>query len=121
MKEKTDETGDVYEQIIITGGMVGSIGGQGHRVEQNVTGADGQAHAPPSAPNADLGALRQRLNQGFDDPGLDAFCLARFPDVYDKFGRGMRKDEKITLLLDQCRRRPTDLERLVAAIGGMAG
>lgn len=51
-----------------------------------------------------LGQIRTRLNTLFDDAGLDAFCLDSFPAVYDKFSRGMRKDEKLTLLLDHFRR-----------------
>jgi len=62
-----------------------------------------------------VSGMRERLNQAFDDPGLDAFCLDHFPKVYDKFGRGMRKDEKITLLLDYCRRLE-DLDSLSAAL-----
>jgi len=62
---------------------------------------------PPASgpiPTVDRAALRQRLDRTFDDPGLDAFCLDYFPEVYDRFSRGMRKDEKLTLLLDHFRR-----------------
>lgn len=52
--------------------------------------------------------IRQLLNQAFDDSGLDAFCQDYFYNVYNQFGRGMRKDEKITLLLDHCRRHGFD-------------
>jgi formylglycine-generating enzyme required for sulfatase activity/energy-coupling factor transporter ATP-binding protein EcfA2 len=51
-----------------------------------------------------LSDLRDRLMRSFDDAGLDAFCLDHFPTVFGTFGRGMRRDEKITLLLDHCRR-----------------
>jgi energy-coupling factor transporter ATP-binding protein EcfA2 len=51
-----------------------------------------------------LSDLRKQLNRAFDDAALDAFCLDYFPEVFDKFGRGLRRDEKITLLLDYCRR-----------------
>ncbi len=63
-----------------------------------------------------LRLLRQRLNQLFDDPGLDAFCLDNFPNIYDKFSRGMRKDEKITVLLDACRRSSENYQKLLAVI-----
>ena len=72
------------------------------------------------APAADLASLRCRLGQAFDDPGLDAFCLDYFPEVYDRFSRGMRKDEKITQLLDHCRRKAGDLDRLAALLAGSA-
>jgi len=55
--------------------------------------------------------LRQQLNRAFDDAALNAFCLDHFPEVYDRFARGLRRDEKITLLLDHCRRQGT-LDRL---------
>ncbi len=48
--------------------------------------------------------LRSLINESLDDAELDAFCLDYFPKVQNRFGRGMRKDEKITLLLDYCRR-----------------
>lgn len=40
----------------------------------------------------------------FDDVELDNFCLTHFSDVFDKFGDGMRKDKKINLLLNYCRK-----------------
>jgi len=60
--------------------------------------------------------LRRRLTQRFDDAGLDTLLLDYFPDLYDKAGRGMRKDEKITLLLDHCRREPARHRRLLTAL-----
>ena len=71
------------------------------------------AHAP--VPAFDRAALRRRLDQTFDDPGLDAFCLDYFPEIYDRFSRGMRKDEKMTLLLDHFRR-AKDYGPLLAAL-----
>ncbi len=56
--------------------------------------------------------IRRLLNTAFDDPGLDAFCHDYFYDVYNRFSRGMRKDEKITLLLDHCRRAANGFESL---------
>jgi len=61
-------------------------------------------------------SLRRRLMADFDDAGLDAFSLDHFPEVYDRFTRGMRKDEKITLVLDYCRRDPARWEKLVTAV-----
>ncbi len=62
-----------------------------------------------------LADLRQRL-AAFDDVRLDALCLDHFPDVYDAFSRGMRRDEKTTLLLDHCRREPGEIDRLTSLI-----
>ena len=66
-----------------------------------------------TSPGMDLAALRQEIDLRFDDVGLDALCLDHFRPVYDRFGRGHRKDEKITLLLDYCRREPTKYQLLV--------
>ena len=62
-----------------------------------------------------LAGLRQQL-AAYDDAQLDAFCLDHYPSVYDAFSRGMRRDEKITLLLDQCRRELGELERLAGLL-----
>jgi hypothetical protein len=48
--------------------------------------------------------LRKTLDI-FDDSDLDAFCQDNFIEVYNKFSRGLRKDEKVSLLLDYCRRK----------------
>ena len=76
-----------------------------------------QGNLPIPPPWPTLEDLRCQLNQRFDDVRLDALCLDHFPDVYDRFTRGMRKDEKINLLLDHCRRLPTEYQRLVEALG----
>ncbi len=68
----------------------------------------------PSAP-VSTAALRQALAR-FDDAELDALCLDHFPAVYDKFGPGQRRDEKINLLLDHCRRHPEAGARLAALL-----
>lgn len=118
---KAGEPPEAHERITITGGVVGAIGGRDHHVEQTVIYAAAPISPPPGPAGFDLGAMRRRLNQVFDDASLDAFCLEHFPDLYDRFGRGMGKDEKITLLLDHCRRLPACLQRLAAALGEQAG
>lgn len=72
--------------------------------------------ASPSALSFDLSSLRQQLNQTFDDTGLDTFCMDNFPDVFDKFSRGLRKDEKINMLLDHCRHVQARYQKLVIAL-----
>lgn len=47
--------------------------------------------------------LRDQLYT-FDDAQLDALCQDHYPVVYNEFARGLRKGEKITLLLDHCTR-----------------
>jgi hypothetical protein len=70
-----------------------------------------------STPPENLAEIRQILKREFDDPELDALCLDHFSDVYDKFSRGMRKDEKITLLLDFGRRLPIRFDKLLRLVG----
>ncbi len=62
-----------------------------------------------------LEQLRAQLDAAFDDAQLDAFCLSAFPEVFDRFGRGQQRTEKVTLLLDHCRRRK-ELGRLAALL-----
>ncbi|MGB0383865.1 MAG: hypothetical protein ACPGWR_03495 [Ardenticatenaceae bacterium] len=48
--------------------------------------------------------IRKLLNRVFDDANLDAFCQDYFfEEVYDKFGRGQGKQEKLNVLLGYCR------------------
>jgi len=35
--QRAADAGDVYESITVTGGVVGAIGGRGHRIEQHIT------------------------------------------------------------------------------------
>lgn len=86
--------------------------------EQSKTADLGSPLIPTHRSGLNLAALRRRLNQRFDDPEFDAFCLEHFPEVYDRFSRGMRKDEKIMLLLDHCRRDRNRYQRLLAALEG---
>lgn len=60
--------------------------------------------------------IRNQLNKGFDEPELDAMILDYFPEVYNNLSRGMRKDEKITILLDACRRQPDGYDQLQEVI-----
>ena len=63
--------------------------------------------------NFELTKVRGLLNTAFDAVELDALCLDHFSEVYDKFSPSMRKDAKITLLVDHCRRSPKRLNRLL--------
>lgn len=75
---------------------------------------DGGA-GPAPKPALDLPALRARL-QRLDAVEIEALCLDHFPAVYDKFGRGLRRDEMLNLLLDHVRRNPADAPRLAALL-----
>ncbi len=63
-----------------------------------------------------LAEIRQLLDLAFDDAGLDAFCLDYFEEVYDRFGRGLQKIEKLTLLLNHCRRTQQHFHALLRAM-----
>jgi hypothetical protein len=52
----------------------------------------------------------------FDSVQIETLCLDYFPKVYERFGRGMRCDEMVNLLLDHCRRYPAEQTRLLAIL-----
>jgi tetratricopeptide (TPR) repeat protein len=66
--------------------------------------------------SGDFRQLRERINCAVDDPELDALCNDCFPEIYEKFSRGMRKDEKVTLLLHYCRNVPALHQQLLNAL-----
>jgi hypothetical protein len=65
---------------------------------------------------SNIAQIRKKLDMAFDHVGLLAFCFDYFPYVYDRFSQGMRKDDKITLLLDHCRRHPTGFNTLLDVV-----
>lgn len=67
-------------------------------------------------PQSYTAQIRRALDIAFDDTELSAFCFDYFRIVYDRFSRGMRKDDKISLFLDHCRREPTGFERLLDCV-----
>ena len=60
-----------------------------------------------------LAEVRKQLNRLLSDSELDELCLDYFPRMYDRFSRGLQKNEKITLLLDHCRRDPEQFQKLL--------
>ncbi len=93
------------------------------RAEGIAIGNGARVGRDPAVPPAEGGdssltstaALRKGLAR-LDDVRLDALCLDHFPEVYDTFGRGMRRDEKVNLLLDYCRRRSEEAARLAGLL-----
>jgi hypothetical protein len=86
--------------------------------DSNVIGDHSSSHVVKSgsADTAELGRsnralLRRRLRR-LDSVEIESLCLDHFPTVYDKFSRGLRRDEMINLLLDHCRRHTEDANRL---------
>jgi hypothetical protein len=60
-------------------------------------------------------AIRQLLNDAFSDEELTTLCFDDFPSVYDTFGAGMSKSQKIQNLVEHCKRN-LDVERLLDII-----
>lgn len=69
----------------------------------------------PGQPGTDTAALRARLGR-LDAVEIESLCLDHFAAVYDRFGRGLRRDEMINLLLDHCRRNPEEAARLAVLL-----
>ena len=63
----------------------------------------------------DLEMIRRLLSAAFNDGELMTLCFDRFPEVYDAFGSGMAKSEKIRALVDYCRQH-RQVEELLQAI-----
>jgi hypothetical protein len=63
------------------------------------------------SPKSELAKLRGRFRR-LGDVDVDALCLDHFQPVYDKFSKGMRRDEKINELLEYCYRNPGEQQRL---------
>jgi hypothetical protein len=70
------------------------------------------ADDPTSFPSAHFRSRLQRLS----DTEIDALCQDHFWEVYDTFGRGQGRVEKINILLEQCRRKPELAARLAAVL-----
>lgn len=64
-KPRADVTGDLYENITISGGVVGAIGGRGHHIQQ------GTAAEPVTGPQVEDA-------QGYDLAAVRALLLAAF-------------------------------------------
>ena len=118
VQEQTNVAGDYHDRrsgptyvthIEHAGGVAIGDGAQ----TSGVSLRDLDAATPGAGPQ--LPILRGRLRR-LDDVALDALCLDYFPDVYDRFSRGMRRDEKVNLLLDHCRRNAAEMVKLIRCL-----
>ena len=112
------------QQLNVAGDYVDRESAEGSKYSIHIEHAEGIAigdggqviQSPPTASSfvepVATATLRQML-QRLDDVELDALCLDHFPAVYDRFSRGLRRDEKLNLLLDHCQRNHGDADRLV--------
>ena len=60
-------------------------------------------------------AIRNLLTAAFSDSELTNFCFDHFSEVYEAFGSGMSKPQKIQELLEYCRRH-LEVERLLRLV-----
>lgn len=122
-----EQRGQVGQRINVAGDQHARQSAEGAKYSIHIEHAEGiaigdggqviqglSAASPAVEPVATV-ILRQLL-QRLDDVELDALCLDHFPTVYDRFGRGLRRDEKLNLLLDHCRRNPEDAAQLVKVL-----
>ncbi len=63
-------------------------------------------------------AIRDMLTAAFSDEGLTDLCFDYFPAVYEDFGSGMSKRQKIQRLLEYCARHE-QLDRLVSLVSDL--
>ncbi len=83
--------------------------------------ASGSPPAPADAPGAvsepvwDTAVVRELLAAAFSDEELTSLCFDHFRPVYDDFGAGMGKGQKVQRLLDYCVRQ-RQLDRLLSLI-----
>lgn len=54
--------------------------------------------------NYNIPEIRKLLNTAFDDIALQNFCMDYFEPVYNNFATGQNKTQRITALIDYCRR-----------------
>lgn len=88
--------------------------------EPQESGTSGASASPAPGPAAQPAAwnravLRQLLADAFNDEELSTFCFDHFPAVYEGFGSGMSKGDKVLRLVDYCIRRE-QVAALLAAV-----
>ena len=93
-------------------------GTSGVKPVQVAPAATAPAATAPQAANPvtwNRSAIRQLLGDAFNDEELTTLCFDHFPTVYEAFGSGMSKGDKILRLLDHCVRRE-QVAQLLAAV-----
>ena len=64
-KRRAGDTGDLYQNITISGGVVGAIGGRRHDIQQGAGAEPAASHGPEAAQGYDLAAVRGLLLAAF--------------------------------------------------------
>lgn len=81
------------------------IVGDGNVVGDHSSARVSKTGAPGAAARAggwDTAAIRDLVSAAFSDGELTTLCFDHFHTVYEEFGTGMAKGQKIQLLLDHC-------------------
>lgn len=103
---------------LVAAAQGGSIEAEDLEAENVVSGVQ---QTPTGAPSGSPGALpppaefRRRLER-LSDTEIETLCQDHFWEVFNAFGRGQGRGEKINLLLEQCRRKPELAARLAAVL-----
>jgi hypothetical protein len=91
------ESGDVYGEITVSGGVVGSIGGRGHRIQQ----AGGTAPGAVPGPDADLAVLRDLLLNAFSAADLRRLVLYTAKRGLRPLGREFSDNDGLAVMVDK--------------------
>ncbi|MDM8515340.1 metallophosphoesterase [Desulfobacterales bacterium HSG16] len=70
-------------------------------------------------PSTDTASVRRRVKELFDDTEFEDFCQDHFRDVYDKFGKGQGKNQKINILMEHYGRSPAHKQKLLSELEKM--
>jgi len=70
--------------------------------------------SPPLA-TSELESLNTLLKQ-LDDSEYEQLLIIQHPSIYDKISRGLRRDEKINLLLAHCHFHPEETQNIIASV-----
>ncbi len=89
---------------------------QPKRSEQPVLSREVESTASQSLPRTQQLEELYELLRKLDDTQLETFLLIHCPVVYDKKARGMRRDEKINLLLEHCHYNPEVTQEIIAIV-----
>jgi pSer/pThr/pTyr-binding forkhead associated (FHA) protein len=93
-----------------TTGAVGSDTPKLEKLVKDILSQSSQPAALPPKPQRPARAqwssvaIRKLLIAAFNDEELTALCFDHFPDVYEQFGGGMGKTQKIQRLMEHCGR-----------------
>ncbi len=95
----------VPDKVIVTWWLPGK------RIEQVTEGTDAEASVTP----IEAGQVRQLVKEALSDDELTELCFDHFRPVYEKFGEGMTKGQKVRMLVEYAERQNV-VQQLLAQI-----